>query len=490
MKKHSILFVALLIVLFLGMAARSVNSRSFTYEGDVHPEVDRGGVVPFALTRLPSILLIDDDYSYDLGDLYPPDVAGRFHQVLTDTASGLGFEDYLWDVMEQGIPLLDFVDTFDIVIWTTGLDSVSPLVAQEEDLLESYLIGGGTLWLSSQDYLSDGVTDFARIYLHVDSVTPNLGVDSLCGDWFELKLSFPGHPEWSRTDGVEPADDAVGRLQACQTDSIVMIFYQSPEYGYKAYFSGFVFEAVVNGPYPNNRRTFLRRFLTRMGYPPVYLYMSPPEDPPVVDGLGGSTLDFTGVLTNPTNRNWRDLTGWVTIQMDTLVIDSMLVDLSVNSKDSALIPISMPIPPGVVADSGVCSMKIGYEPTHDVIDMGEFWFLIVHPVSISLALEDSVVVPGDTLFSRVEIANNTDEDRTVVVWLDLILPSGKPFPQNPVDGPFTKDLVGSEVAEVIRRYAIPDSIPLGVYSLEACVGNTADQPMDVDIRQFNVEGVE
>jgi hypothetical protein len=96
------------------------------------------------------------------------------------------------------------------VIWNTGDDYSETLNSSDEANLMSYLDGGGTLYLSSQDYLYDigSPTTFSTSYLHVASWTSDTSVDAVAGiagdpitDGLSYTLSYPFY-NWS--DNIVP----------------------------------------------------------------------------------------------------------------------------------------------------------------------------------------------------------------------------------------------------------------------------------------------
>jgi uncharacterized repeat protein (TIGR01451 family) len=101
---------------------------------------------------------------------------------------------------------------YPIVVWWTGYDWYAPVTADEEAALETYLDGGGRLFLSSQDFLYYHHEDpFSRKFLGVltytESVTPTRAVgvpEDAVGDGLgPWPLSYPhGYQNWS--DGLAP----------------------------------------------------------------------------------------------------------------------------------------------------------------------------------------------------------------------------------------------------------------------------------------------
>ena len=124
------------------------------------------------------VLLIDDDNE-------SPDVRPFYVAALNN----LG---YSYDVFEVGVgsengPSAAQMSQYDVVIWFSGdkhgggAPSAGPN-AQDETELETYLLNGGGLFLSSQDYLSDmGATYFAVNFLGVNSFNADLNYPPIYG---------------------------------------------------------------------------------------------------------------------------------------------------------------------------------------------------------------------------------------------------------------------------------------------------------------------
>jgi hypothetical protein len=140
------------------------------------------------------VLFVDDDD----GDPY--------ETYFTDALDALGVEyDYT-----ASSPSLAVMEEYITVIWSTGDDYSSTLTSSEEANLMAYLDGGGTLFLSSQDYLYDigSPTTFSSDYLHVASWTSDTSVDEVAGiagdpitDGLSYVLSYPFY-NWS--DNIVP----------------------------------------------------------------------------------------------------------------------------------------------------------------------------------------------------------------------------------------------------------------------------------------------
>ena len=144
------------------------------------------------------VLFVDDDNG---------DATESYFTVALDA---LGIEYDVWTVYSQGSPPLTTMEEYITVIWNTGDDYSETLNSTDETNLMSYLDGGGTLYLSSQDYLYDigSPTTFSSNYLHIASWTSDTSVDEVAGiagdpitDGLSYVLSYPFY-NWS--DNIVP----------------------------------------------------------------------------------------------------------------------------------------------------------------------------------------------------------------------------------------------------------------------------------------------
>ncbi|MCB8942989.1 MAG: M20/M25/M40 family metallo-hydrolase [Ardenticatenaceae bacterium] len=132
----------------------------------------------FILTPFACILLVDDDNN-------APDVRPYY----TAALDNLGAAYDIFDVGEGDGPTLDEMLGYQTIIWFSGdkYGTAGPNSTDETNLA-AYLSEGGTLFLSSQDYLYDmGITSFGQTYLGVASFTNDQGNAT-------TKYGVPGDP--------------------------------------------------------------------------------------------------------------------------------------------------------------------------------------------------------------------------------------------------------------------------------------------------------
>jgi len=168
-------------------------------------------VAPTAVftTKAPApIMLVDDDRFYEQRE--------KYRAALTE--AGLPYDDWqtcpATGFCRDNTPSPEVLQWYPIVVWWTGYDWFRPVTSDEGVALESYLDGGGRLFLSSQDYLNyhfgsslsqeglgvlsytEGITATAVRGVPEDPIVGGMG------PW-TLDFPFPRGPIGG-PDGVEP----------------------------------------------------------------------------------------------------------------------------------------------------------------------------------------------------------------------------------------------------------------------------------------------
>lgn len=151
-----------------------------------------------------SILLVDDDRWYDREELYKAALADIDYDLW----------EIGWSNEKRDSPPAELLNYYDIIIWYTGYDWLSPLKPVEIQALYQYMRQGGRLFLSSQDYLYYHyhhrlTKEFFDLALFQESITPtqvfagNLPVMSpeLAGP---VPLAYGSYRNHS--DGIIPAN--------------------------------------------------------------------------------------------------------------------------------------------------------------------------------------------------------------------------------------------------------------------------------------------
>jgi len=161
-------------------------------------------------------LLVDDELGDD---------GGSFYREVLDS---LGIEYTVFKI-EMGLPYSSFdVDYilnqmgFSCLLWYTGDSSH---VSGAQGALVTYLDNGGKLLLTSKAVLSHPLSDFARDYLHVDTLTYN--------DLVFLTQYSPDHVLHAQLSGypdtLKVSEPIVSRLDGFEPDSAASAAYRLPE---------------------------------------------------------------------------------------------------------------------------------------------------------------------------------------------------------------------------------------------------------------------
>ncbi|MBD3367765.1 MAG: M6 family metalloprotease domain-containing protein [Candidatus Eisenbacteria bacterium] len=229
-----------------GMA---VTTLSATGLGDVRT----GASVSFAtFVDIPSILLVDDD---NFGDLET-----HLQTALLDT----GYAAHTWDAGARGRPTLEQLSAYSHVLWTTGAGDAAYLTSGDEQNLMDYLDQGGSLLLTSTEFLNSRAlpNEFVQDYLHIDSwACDNSGftLTGVAGDPITngMSLSVIGGPvPPACSDALTISAPAEPILTTAVGDKALRV----EENGHKIVFMAFPFENVkVDGAYPNNQKTLIAR---------------------------------------------------------------------------------------------------------------------------------------------------------------------------------------------------------------------------------------
>jgi uncharacterized repeat protein (TIGR01451 family) len=173
---------------------RSCESRAITITTQIPLDVFRDAAQPVTITAHPigslspdvsnvltakapaSVLLVDDDR------WYPVDAAYRSAL----TANGLTFDVWRvpvnWAGFEPSTPSVERLSWYPQVMWFTGYDWLQPLTISNTQTLQQYLLRGGRLLLSSQDYLAYLADDpFTRQTLGVLDAARDLSTTTASG---------------------------------------------------------------------------------------------------------------------------------------------------------------------------------------------------------------------------------------------------------------------------------------------------------------------
>jgi hypothetical protein len=246
---------------------------------------------------LREVLFVDDDED-------SPDTRTYF----TDALDALGVDYQTWTVLSSASPGLAVMEEYITVIWNTGEDYYSTLTSIDEANLMAYLDGGGTLFLSSQDYLYDidSATTFSTNYLHVSSWTSDVGVDEVAGlpgdpvtgglsyvlsypfyNWsdeivlhasaapiFEITAQKSTEPMWPPKQGT--AQDVVEtKSDPPKQNYCALRFPAEGDSGYQVVFMAIPFESVPNAKEREDLMERILRWLQGDQQPPLVIVSAP-----------------------------------------------------------------------------------------------------------------------------------------------------------------------------------------------------------------------
>jgi len=162
-----------------------------------------------------SILLVDDDWDFDQT---VSNDGGRPYY--TSALDYLGLSYGVWDTVSQGTPSAAEMAGYDVVVWFTGYDWVTPISPTEQIELSTYLDNGGNLFVSSQEqeYAFPGspiMSGYLGVFSVVEDVTL-LGVAGGAADPifaglgpYEMARPDEWAAYWPTGDNEGPYDDEV-----------------------------------------------------------------------------------------------------------------------------------------------------------------------------------------------------------------------------------------------------------------------------------------
>ncbi len=110
-------------------------------------------------------------------------------------------------------------------------------------------------------------------------------------------------------------------------------------------------------------------------------------------------------------------------------------------------------------------------------------------VAVDAGPSMQTVPPGDSLVVSVCLFNPTWLDWTCDAASFLVMPGGKPYCHNPLDGPFGCRLEAGRVIEARRAYLVPDYAPPGIYELYYGVRGPDGDALDSEMIRFEVSAL-
>ncbi len=209
----------------------------------------------------PRILLVDDDN----GAAYE-----GYYRGSLDTANALYRE---WTVSSSGSPSLAKLDSFPVVIWFTGDDSLTALASTDTANLKAYLDGGGKLFISGKQLGQQlGSTGFYANYLRAQYVSNNANQRLLRGvSGNPIGISVADTIALGYSGGAVnyQSMDMVGAINGADSCFVYRTIGGaggiSYEGSYKLVYLAFPFEALSGPSRYLQRVTLMERILTWFG---------------------------------------------------------------------------------------------------------------------------------------------------------------------------------------------------------------------------------
>ncbi|MGC8742279.1 MAG: S8 family serine peptidase [Verrucomicrobiia bacterium] len=270
--------------------------------GNVSTNNNGGAYFNFVATPPATMLLVDAYYPFP-SDPSPVIPLSEY----TDPLNQAGINYEVWDVNKNGLPTTNDLAVYRVVFWRVndslwgGLVGYAGLTAAEQNLLKTYVKGGGSLLLSSMELLSRMGTsaislDFRSNVLQVVSFNEDAGVSAIEGSPYDsissgidLGLDYSNYDSdfWELIGQTTDVSDTL----IISTNAAPIFFdsasgdvvgLKSPRFGQanlgRVVFLSFPFDAVPKSGYPpNNRANLIRNLLSFLA--------------PGANGIGTITLD-------------------------------------------------------------------------------------------------------------------------------------------------------------------------------------------------------
>jgi len=144
-----------------------------SFVSDEGPEPDHQQFT--LLLGLPQVVVIDDDGAMT-GNM-------NYLNYYSDALEAIELVHVVWDVAEQGLPDLDWLETYPAAIWFSG-DNQAPLNENSISLIADYLDGGGNLLLTGQNMATGdaSVASFLSAYFALELNESIINTPNVYGD--------------------------------------------------------------------------------------------------------------------------------------------------------------------------------------------------------------------------------------------------------------------------------------------------------------------
>jgi hypothetical protein len=255
--------------------------------GNISTNNNGGAYFNFVATPPATMLLVDAYYPFP-SDPSPVISLSEY----TDPLNQAGINYEVWDVNKNGLPKTNDLAAYRVVFWRVndslwgGLVGYAGLTAAEQNLLKTYVKGGGSLLLSSMELLSRMGTsaaslDFKSNVLQVISFNEDAGVSAIEGSPYDsvssgidIGLDYSNYDSdfWELIGQTTDVSDTL----IISTNAAPIFFdsasgdvvgLKSPRFGQaqlgRVVFLSFPFDAVPkSGSPPNNRANLIRNLLS------------------------------------------------------------------------------------------------------------------------------------------------------------------------------------------------------------------------------------
>jgi len=261
---------------FSNMVLDQTATGATAYAFSCSPSTPSGHVVTFTLNIVGSGYDTTSTFDVQIGLepilLVDDDNGGTYETYYQNALAANGYGYYYWNVKTKGSPTYNDLKKRNIVVWFTSM--VVRLTYTDEKNLADYLNQGGTLFLSSQDYLGVRFETFARDMLHVDACTEDVAsssetgvVGDPIGNGMSLAMDYPFE---NYSDDITPDSRSAPVFINSTGNPGALRFPAVGTAPYKVVFLAFPFEAVANGTAPNNRATVMDKVIEWLMLPQDY----------------------------------------------------------------------------------------------------------------------------------------------------------------------------------------------------------------------------
>jgi len=357
---------------------------------DTHTSIPRPARPPAQLTDC------DPPRIVTVFDLVGPEQIGDTWQQIADDS--LGYE--LIEVSAQEAPPTDSLELGDVVVWTTGLDTlespgdVSCLTAAEEETLLAYLLDPSpgvtpALYLDSPDSLDEQLGDEAvsplATALGIDDVdTTDYSRDELllntCGERWHFKVGFhrPALRQYNQADDYRVLGSVGTPFRAVDPDTERIPGHLWNQGSYSVLFTTFLLasnsEPGDPGDYPQDSVTWVRLALTELGHPPRF-HLGPTWADTTLSAPQGGIVSFDAVISNCMNAAYRDRTpgldtgfglhAAITDTLGVVLHQFKKMSLAMPADDDTVVARALEMPSFLEPGSYVLVEELGYLPGRD-----------------------------------------------------------------------------------------------------------------------------